>query len=265
MTPIHYGDLEVFPLPEGRFTVGADKVFVPHAEGDPPRAGALFVSVTPFAVRAPSGVWLLDCGLGSWAQGRGVDVLLDNLDRAGVERERVTRVLLSHLHFDHSGGAIYEVSGAWHPTFPNAEYVVQKGETDAPYAGESARARDRVVETLHGAGQLILVEGDGRLGDDIEYQLTGGHTRDHQLFRLHTAGRTAVFAGDILATPGQVRRRFVAKYDFDGEAAAARREALAREAADEGHLVLFYHSTSTPAGHVVAGERKALRVEPATS
>src|SRR5688572_5848545 len=160
---------------------------------------------------------MLDSGLGSWAQGGSVEVLLENLRRAGLERERVTRVLLSHLHFDHSGGSIFSVGGAWQRTFAAAEYIVQKGELDAAYAGESARARDLVVETLHAAGQLVTVEGSGSRTSEIAYVLTGGHTRDHQMFRLHSGGRVAVFAGDVLSTPGQAARRYVAKYDFDGE------------------------------------------------
>ena len=137
----------------------------------------------------------------------------------------------------------------------------EKGELDAPYGGESARARDRVAQTLDAAGQLVTVEGAGELADGIAYELTGGHTRDHQLFRLTSAGRTAVFAGDVLASPGQAVRRFVAKYDFDGEAAAAKREAIAQGAADEGHLMLFYHSPTDPAGHVVRAAKGGLAVE----
>ncbi len=261
MTPIHYGDLEIFPLPEGRFTVGTDKVFVPYTEGDPPRPGTLFVSVTPFLARSPAGLVMLDTGLGSWARGRSVETLTENLRTAGAERERVTRVLLSHMHFDHAGGAVFEAGGEWRPAFPNAEYLVQKGELDAPYAGESGRARDIVARTLDAAGQLVTVEGSGSVADGIDYELTGGHTRDHQLFRLHSAGRTAVFAGDVLASPGQAVRRFVAKYDYDGEATATRREAIAREAADEGHLLLFYHSPTNPAGHVVHAAKGGLGVE----
>jgi glyoxylase-like metal-dependent hydrolase (beta-lactamase superfamily II) len=263
LPPLLHGDLEIHALPEGRFTVGADKVFLPHSEGDPPRPGTLFVSVTPFAVRAPAGVWLLDAGLGSWARGRGVEVLVENLRAAGIERERVTRVLLSHLHFDHCGGTVYEAGGAWQPTFANAEYVVQKGELDAPYAGESARARDLVVSTLDTAGQLVTVEGSGDLGDGIAYEITGGHTRDHQLFRLHSGGVTAVFAGDVLATPGQATRRFVAKYDFEGEKAAAERERIAGEAAEQGHLLLFFHSPTFKAGFVTASGQGGLTVQAA--
>jgi glyoxylase-like metal-dependent hydrolase (beta-lactamase superfamily II) len=235
---------------------------VPYVEGTPLPRGGLFVSVCPFLVRTPADVLLLDAGLGAWAEGRGVDVLLDGLRSRGVEREAVTRVLLSHLHFDHAGGTIYEVAGEWRPTFPRAEYVVQRGELDAPYAGESARARDRVVHALDAAGQLVTVEGAGWLTPEVEHVHTGGHTRDHQAFRLHTGGRVSVFAGDELAQPAQVTRRYVAKYDYDGTRAQAERERIAREAAADGSLLLFYHATAEPAAFVAEGPKGGLVVEP---
>ncbi|MDX1530579.1 MAG: MBL fold metallo-hydrolase [Rhodothermales bacterium] len=247
---IQYGEFEIIPLPEGRFTVGADKRFVPHAEGDPMRKGTLFISVTPFLIKTPQDVLLLDTGLGEYAEGRGVDFLLDGLRRHGVERRDVTRVLLSHLHFDHAGGAVFSADGVDHPTFPDAEYVVQSAELDAVYRGESSEARDRAIGTLQAHGQLVTVEGEGALTDEVSYAHTGGHTAGHGLFRLHTQGRTAVFAGDVLASPGQATRSFRAKYDHDPERAQALREALVREAATHGQLLLFYHSAEEPAAFV---------------
>ena len=259
---MRYGDFEIHALPEGRFTVGLDKRFVPYVEGAPLPKGSLFIAVCPFLVKTPAGPVLLDCGLGEWAEGRGAEVLLDGLARHGVAREAVTRVLLSHLHFDHAGGAIHAVGGEDRPLFPNAEYVVQKGELDAPYGASSVASRDRVVRALDLAGQLVLVEGDARVTDAIEVCHTNGHTRDHQAIRLHTAGRTAVFGGDVLATPGQVTRRFLAKYDHDAAHAQAERERLAREAAEHGHLLLFYHATETPAAFVAETAKGGLAVEP---
>ncbi len=258
-----YGDLEILALPEGRFTVGLDKRFVPHTEGEPARPGTLFISVTPFLVRSPEETLLIDTGLGSWAEGRGTEFLLDGLAARGVAPEAVDRVVLSHLHFDHAGGAISPVGpGAWRPTFPDADYVVQRAEIDAAgYAGESERARDLVVETLDREGQLALVDGDAEVGR-VALEVTGGHTGAHQIVRLRAGGLQAVFTGDVMGTPGQVTRRFQAKYDVDGARSQAWRDRLAAEAAEAGHLLLFYHSTDEPAAFVADGPKGQRVVEP---
>ena len=257
-----YGDLEIAALPEGRFTVGLDKRFVPHAEGDGPRAGTLFISVTPFLVRTPESTMLIDTGLGSWAEGRGTEFVLDGLARHGVAPEAVDRVVLSHFHFDHAGGAISPVGNDWRPTFPNADYVAQRAELTADgYHGESERARDLVAATLEDAGQLVLVEGDVEVGR-VALEVTGGHTGAHQIARIRSGGLEAVFGGDVLGTPGQVTRRFQAKYDVDGAASQAWRDRLVAEAQENGHLLLFYHSTSAPAAFVVEGARGVRAVEP---
>ena len=261
-TPLTYGDLDVSALPEGRFTVGLDKRFVPHGEGDPARPGTLFISVTPFLVRTPEATMLIDTGLGSWAEGRGTEFLIEGLAAHGVAPEQVDRVVLSHLHFDHAGGAITPVGTDWRPTFPDADYLVQHAEATAEgYAGESVRARDLVLDTLDRAGQLVWAEGDtddGRVGLEV----TGGHTGAHQIVRLHAGELGAVFGGDVLATPGSATRRYQAKYDADGAVSQAWRDRLVTEAAEKGHLLLFYHSTSRPAAFVAEGARGQRVVEP---
>ena len=263
---MQFGTLTLHPLPEGRFTVGLDKRFVPHTEGDPLPPGTLFVSVCPHLVVTPGETLLLDAGLGSWAEGRGTEVIGESLARHGVTPEAVTGVLFSHLHFDHAGGAITEVGGEWRPTFPNAEYVVQEAELSASgYRGESARVRDLVAETLERAGQLRLLTGDGPVTDEIEVEITGGHTGAHQLIRLAAdgpgGGLRAVYAGDVLAGPSQATRRFQAKYDVDGKASQAWRDRLLEEGAERGDLFLFYHSTSAPAAFIEPGPGGGWRVE----
>jgi glyoxylase-like metal-dependent hydrolase (beta-lactamase superfamily II) len=259
---VTYGDLQIDALPEGRFTVGLDKRFVPHAEGGPARPGTLFISVVPFLVRTPSETLLLDTGLGEWADGRGAETLIGGLAQHGVAPEAVDRVVLSHLHFDHAGGAVASVHGEWRPTFPRAEYAVQRAEmTAAGYAGESLRARDLVAETLDRAGQLVLLDGDGPVPGS-RAEVTGGHTGAHQAVRIPSGGLAVVYGGDVLGTPSQVTRRFVAKYDADGAASQRWREVIARDAAEHGHLLLFYHSTDAPAAFVAETPKGPLAVEP---
>jgi glyoxylase-like metal-dependent hydrolase (beta-lactamase superfamily II) len=244
---MQYSDLEIFRLNEGYFSVGVDKVFLPTDPKAylPPRS--LFVAINPFLIKAPEDILLLDCGLGAEAEGRSITHLVGQLSRHGVQREDVTKVLLSHLHFDHVGGAIYQMLGEDVPTFPNAEYYVQQAETKASYTGKSATFRDRVVEALDRAGQLVLLDGDEQISDSIRARVTGGHTEAHQIFTIESLGRTVLYGGDVLPQPSQVNRRFRAKYDFDAERSQQQRTTLAQEAVENGYLVLFYHSTQEPA------------------
>lgn len=214
---------------------------------------------------------LIDNGLGDKYDAKFADIyavdmessnLADSLDAAGFGLDEVTDVILTHLHFDHAGGAISPVGAEWRPTFPRAETVVQRAEaTAAGYTGESDRARDLVLSTLDGDGAIAWVDGDATLGD-VDLTVTGGHTGAHQAVTVRSGGLAAVFGGDVLGTPGQVSRRFVAKYDVDGAASQAWRERLAREAAAEGHLLLFYHSATAPAAFVASAPDGRLLVEP---
>lgn len=258
-----YGDFRIHPLPEGRFTVGADKRFVPYPDGQQAPRGTPLVSVTPFLIESRSDLILLDTGLGEYATGRDITFLLDGIRRAGFRREDVSRVVLSHLHIDHCGGAVLDAGGHDQPTFPQATYYLQAGEVHAPeYRGLAAQARDRVVRTLGAAGQLELLDGDTWITAEVEVERTGGHTSHHQIARLHSGGRTAVFGGDVLPAAGQALRSFRAKYDLDPERSHQVRASLVRQAADAGHLLLFYHATHAPAGYVVE-ERSGMRVEAA--
>lgn len=253
---IPFGILKVHPLPEGRFTVGLDKKFVPYTDGDPLPSGSLFVSVTPFLVETPNELLLLDTGLGRYAVGRNATFLLDNINQVGFQREDVTKVLLSHLHLDHSGGAILNVAGEDVPTFPNAEYVVQRGElTGEGYSGGSLDVRNLVVDVLDRAGQLVTVEGSLHLTDEIELELTNGHTECHQAIRVTADELAITFGGDVLPSPSQITRSFKAKYDVDPEHAQSERNRLAYRAADNSELLLLYHSPTAAAAFVNHGPR----------
>lgn len=254
---MQFGDFEVFVLGEGQYIVGEDKVFVPHHQGDPLPKGTLFVALNPFLIKTRHENILLDCGLGEEAQGRSITFLLDNLAQYDVNREEVDKVLLSHLHFDHTGGAIFRLGDELVPTFPNATYYAQRGEASASFKGRSESFKTELIATLEAHGQLTWLDGDGEIEDPnmdcrIEYRITGGHTAFHQAFLLHDTkdidhSKTILFGGDVLPQPSQVNRRFLAKYDFAPDVSQAQRVILAKEAYEKEYLVLFYHSTQEPA------------------
>src|SRR3954470_23421406 len=98
--------MKIIPLSEGTFTVDKTKLFVPFYEQEHKLqnrpSGSLLVEIQPFVIITADDVLLLDTGLGFMTDGKLQ--LHQNLVNCGIDPLRVTKVLLSHLHKDHSGG-----------------------------------------------------------------------------------------------------------------------------------------------------------------
>src|SRR5208283_3147929 len=108
----------------------------------------------------------------------------DVLKDLGLTADQIDYVILSHLHFDHAGGATRLVDGHVVPTYPNARYIAQRGEWDFAFeANARARASYRRDDflPLQESGQLQLVEGDSEIVPGVFVRLTGGHTSHHQV------------------------------------------------------------------------------------
>ena len=237
-----------YPLPEGSYTVGMDKKFIPFDEltdNIKDRPASLLVQIQPFLIKTPNSLLLLDCGLG-YQLSNGQLHLHQNIRNCGFEPEEVTHVLLSHLHFDHVGGAVINQSGKLSTSFPNASYYAQQGELEKAQAHPSKSYRPEILDTLQNSGQLNLLQGNGVIGNEIHYEITGGHTEFHQAFTITTGAEKFFFGGDVVPDLYQLIRRFVAKYDFDGKHSADMRRELAIRAAESNSTLLFYHSIKMP-------------------
>ena len=134
----------------------------------------------------------------------------------GLTNESVTAVILSHLHFDHAGGATRLVDGATVPTFPNAKYYAQRGEWEfAHNANARARAsyRSNDFDPLLATGQLVLIDGDTEIVPGIWARLTGGHTSHHQIISFQSNNEKGIFFADIMPTRNHVTPPSVMGYD----------------------------------------------------
>ncbi|MER5934169.1 MBL fold metallo-hydrolase [Streptomyces sp. NPDC002054] len=211
--------------------------------------GAWRLDFRCFAVADPSGAgWtLIDAGVGPaespgapWCPvpGRLPGLLTD----AGISREDVHTVVLTHLHEDHTGWAS-DATGR--PFFPRARYVVQRAET------ASLDRQDPVwswgVEPLRAAGQLHEVDGRHRLRRGITLLPTPGHTPGHQsvLIEGQDDGRDVLVTGDLLVHAVQLANPALAyAHERDPEAARASREDLLTRAADRRMVLATAHLTS---------------------
>lgn len=244
--------MHIFPLKEGSYSVDASKKFIPfdpnlHKPQD--RPGSLFIHVNPFLVKTATDLILFDAGLG-FKNNNGELALHQNIRNAGFDPDDVSLVLMSHLHYDHSGGLVVERNGKFEPSFPGAEHVVQRNEWETAFSGKSSSYHKDIFEVLQRSVHFTFVEGDGQLQPGIKYELSGGHSEFHQVFLLEENNEKTFFGGDELPEPEQLLRKFIAKYDFDGRKAMNLREEYGKKAAEQGWTCLFYHAKSAPAGKV---------------
>jgi len=244
--------MKIFALNEGSYSVDATKKFIPfnpETDNYKDRPASLFIHVNPFLVEMDNELMVLDCGLG-YKDTRDELNLHQHIRNAGYDPDDVTMVLMSHLHYDHSGGLVVERGGKLEPSFPNARHVIQLDEWQTGLSGKSSSYHKEIFEALRDKVKLELVEGSGELQPGIRYELSGGHSPFHQVFWLESEGQKCFFGGDELPEPEQLIRKFIAKYDFDGRKAMQLREEYGKIAAEEGWTCLFYHAKSLCVGKV---------------
>lgn len=244
--------MQVFTLYEGSYSVAADKKFIPfNPETDDPksRPASLFVHIQPFLVKMEKSLVLFDAGLG-YSNDKGQLILHENIRKAGFDPDDVDLVLMSHLHFDHSGGMVHDIDGVLELSFPHANYVIQRGEWEGAFTNKSSSYKTEIFEFLQRNAQLTFIEGSGRLTDEISYELTGAHTPFHQVYLLDDGTDKVFFGGDVLPEPEELLRKFIAKYDFDGRKAMELREEFGKRAAAEHWNCLFYHGKNKATGYV---------------
>lgn len=175
---------------------------------------------------------LIDCGIGNKQSEKffshyhlhGAHSLDTSLAQVGFSREDITDVFLTHLHFDHVGGAVIRrPDGQFVPAFPNATFWSNDAHWDwamNPNAREKASFLHDNLQPLRDSGQLHMVERTGRIthnamgieGWDIFF--ADGHTESQMIPLLrHDQGKTTAFMADLLPSTGHIPLAYVMGYD----------------------------------------------------
>ena len=243
--------MKIIPLSEGAFTIDKTKVFVPfNKEKDDlqERAlGSLLVEVQPFCIITKKDILLIDTGLG-FSNPDGVLQIHQNLIDNGINPLEVTKVLLSHLHKDHSGGVSKEdkILGNHFLSFPQATYYVNKDEFAFAIEKGSPSYTPKEFEILGNASNVIFTEGNGTIDEYISYEVTGAHCPYHQTFMIEEDGEKIFFGADVAPQLQQMKSRFIAKYDYDGKKCMELRLQWWQQEQQEHWTFLFYHDIKTP-------------------
>jgi glyoxylase-like metal-dependent hydrolase (beta-lactamase superfamily II) len=227
----------------------------------------LALSVHSWVVRTDQHTIVIDTGAGN-GKDRPLNTIFHHLDTpylsrleaAGVAREDVDFVLITHLHVDHVGWNTVREGDRWVPTFPNAKYVFSKAEYEfyadpANVQTPSAGVLEDSVKPVIDAGLAILIDADSPpLLEGLKFHSTKGHSYDHLSISLESQGQTALFSGDVMHHPVQVAMpEWNSVFcEFQEEARLSRRWALDFAAQRQAHF-FSSHFPGTSAGLV---ERK---------
>ena len=239
--------MKIIPLSEGAFTIDQTKKFIPfNIEKDDLQQrnkGSILVEIQPFIIITSKDILLLDTGLGL-ADEAGKLQIHKNLSANGLNPSDVTKVLLSHLHKDHTGGIAQPNKRI--VSFENATYYINKNEWNyAMEKGGSSYDRNNFL-LLEKNGKVNFTEGDGDIDNYIQYEVTGAHCPFHQVFKINENGKIIFFGGDVAPQLHQMKSRFKAKYDYDGAAALQLRQKWWQQGEKEKWTFLFYHDIKYP-------------------
>jgi glyoxylase-like metal-dependent hydrolase (beta-lactamase superfamily II) len=269
------GEVELHIVSDGEFRIDGGGVFglVPRVLWEkvvsPDELNRVTTALNCLLILSAGKRILVDTGLGFKLSPKEVEMhslqrprdgLLDNLQRLGCSPAEIDIVINTHLHWDHCGGNTLLRDGVPVPTFPNAEYWIQRLEwADACYPNERTR-NTYLPENLlpvQRAGQLRLLNGDTRVTEHVHCMVTRGHTRAHQSVVIESAGERAIFLGDIASRPVYIERlSWISAFDTEPLETLETKRAIRNWALEKRALLIFEHDPAMPLGYLSRdGER----------
>jgi len=225
------------------------------------------LAARPLLVQFDDRVLLIDTGNGNkfsdkFANLYNIDKekssILNALKLQNIEAGQVTDVILTHLHFDHSGGATIIQDDRAVPTFPNAKYYIQKEQLDwakNPTEKDSASFIPDNYEPLIEHNQLEVIDGEGLLFDGISIITAFGHTQAMQMLRISNQDKTLYYLADTIPTAAHLPFSFSMGFDNFPLKVIDEKKNLLPQIYEERAILFFEHDAFLQAATIKSTEK----------
>jgi len=176
----------------------------------------------------------------------------------GFNREEVTDIILTHLHFDHAGGiSIRDAANNTQLAFPTARIHLQRANWEhaqSPSIKERASYLPENVQPLRDAN-LLLCDGDVELFPDLMVHRVDGHTRGQQWIEIQSPDGVLYYPTDLMPTSHHISLPYHMGYDLCAETLLKEKAAFLEMAVQRGAIVVFEHDVDVVAGTIARNEK----------
>jgi len=199
-------------------------------------------------------VILVDTGIGNKQDAKffsfyylhGDATMDSSLAKHGFHRDDITDVFLTHLHFDHVGGAVAREGENLVPAFKNATYWSNQRHWDwatNPNEREKASFLKENILPIQESGQLkfIPVEDGVAFTPNISVKFVFGHTDAMMLPLISYKGRQVLYMADLLPSVGHIPQPYIMAYDMFPMKTLAEKKIILAEAVEKNYVLFLEH------------------------
>ncbi|MGN0002396.1 MAG: MBL fold metallo-hydrolase [Sphingobacterium composti] len=175
----------------------------------------------------------------------GDDTIDTSLAKYGFHRDDITDIILTHLHFDHCGGAIKRDGERFIPAFKNARFWSNEKHwnwaTINPNPREKASFLKENIHPIQESGQLQFIKEGQSYDTNIDIRYAHGHTEAMMLPQIKYKDKTILYMADLLPSVGHIPLPYVMSYDVRPLVTMKERISYWQEAVENEYILFFEH------------------------
>ncbi len=264
---MNLGTTTIDVISDGTYMMDGGCLFgqVPKSEWElqvkPDRRNRIRLGLNCMLVQTAEKNILVNTGVGSKRQHKMKETIRLNgnklprgLKSKGITARDIDLVVLSSLHFHHSGGCTkQDRSGSPVPTYPKAKYLVQKSSWEEAN-GPNERYRDAFYDDdflpLAERDMIEFVDDDFEVIPGMTLKVTNGPSEGHQIVLVERGSEKIAYASDLIPTPYHLPLDYIpAMHEYPNETLTMKREFI-EMAIEGGWLVVFSQANEQNAGYI---------------